>query len=52
MMTAFNVGDLPIESQMLTKSLDEAQRKVEAYFFDLRKHEAPFQIFVCLTPIL
>eukprot|EP00210_Caulerpa_lentillifera_P001332 g1281.t1 len=38
MMTAFRVGDLPIESNMLTKSLDEAQRKVEAYFFDLRKN--------------
>jgi len=37
MMNAFRVGDLPIESQMLTRSLDEAQRKVEAYFFDLRK---------------
>lgn len=38
MMNAFRVGDLPIESQMLTRSLDEAQRKVEAYFFDLRKY--------------
>lgn len=38
MMSAFRVdGDLPIESDMLTKSLNEAQRKVEAYFFDIRK---------------
>ena len=28
MMAAFQVEDLPIESKMLTKSLDEAQRKV------------------------
>ena len=38
MMDMFKVGDLPIESNMLTKSLDEAQRKVEAYFFDIRKN--------------
>lgn len=37
LMRAFRVEDLPIESQMLTKSLDEAQRKVENYFFDIRK---------------
>ncbi|CAA6653840.1 unnamed protein product [Spirodela intermedia] len=37
LMKAFRVEDLPIESQMLTKSLDEAQRKVENYFFDIRK---------------
>mmetsp|Transcript_38121 Transcript_38121/g.107713 ORF Transcript_38121/g.107713 Transcript_38121/m.107713 type:complete len:597 (-) Transcript_38121:59-1849(-) len=37
MMSAFQVDDLPIESEMLTKSLSEAQRKVEAYFFDIRK---------------
>ncbi len=36
-MTAFQIEDLPIESQMLTNALDEAQRKVEAYFFDIRK---------------
>ena len=36
-MRAFNVEDLPIESKMLTKALDEAQRKVENYFFDIRK---------------
>ena len=36
-MRAFRVEDLPIESQMLTKALDEAQRKVENYFFDIRK---------------
>ena len=37
LMRAFNVEDLPIESKMLTKALDEAQRKVENYFFDIRK---------------
>ncbi|GAB4816599.1 hypothetical protein N2152v2_003645, partial [Parachlorella kessleri] len=37
MMTAFRIEDLPIESQMLTNALDEAQRKVESYFFDIRK---------------
>lgn len=37
LMRAFRVEDLPIESMMLTKALDEAQRKVENYFFDIRK---------------
>ncbi|KAL8262248.1 hypothetical protein R6Q59_026297 [Mikania micrantha] len=37
MMRAFRVEDLPIESKILTKALDEAQRKVENYFFDIRK---------------
>lgn len=37
MMRAFRVEDLPIESKMLTRALDEAQRKVENYFFDIRK---------------
>lgn len=37
LMRAFNVEDLPIESKMLTKALDEAQRKVENYFFEIRK---------------
>ena len=36
-MRAFRVADLPIESKMLTKALDEAQRKVENYFFEMRK---------------
>lgn len=36
-MKAFRVEDLPIESKMLTKALDEAQKKVENYFFDIRK---------------
>jgi preprotein translocase subunit SecA len=36
-MTAFRVEDLPIESKMLTNALDEAQRKVESYFFDIRR---------------
>merc|ERR1711959_635194 len=38
MMSAFQLEDLPLESQMLNKSLDEAQRKVENYFFDIRKN--------------
>ena len=37
MLQAFRVDDLPIESGMLTDALDNAQRKVEAYFFDIRK---------------
>jgi preprotein translocase subunit SecA len=37
MMSAFKIEDLPIESNMLTSALDEAQRKVESYFFDIRK---------------
>ncbi|XVF32999.1 hypothetical protein REPUB_Repub17cG0130500 [Reevesia pubescens] len=37
LMRAFRVEDLSIESKMLTKALDEAQRKVENYFFDIRK---------------
>lgn len=38
LMRAFRVEDLPIESRMLTKALDEAQRKVENYFFEIRKN--------------
>jgi preprotein translocase subunit SecA len=37
MMAAFQIDDLPIESSMLTNALDEAQRKVESYFYDIRK---------------
>ena len=37
LMTAFSIEDLPIESRMLTDALNEAQRKVEAYFFDARR---------------
>eukprot|EP00803_Ostreobium_quekettii_P009152 evm.model.scf_753.3 EVM.evm.TU.scf_753.3 scf_753:30682-44472(-) len=37
LMVAFNVADLPIESKMLTESLNEAQKKVESYFFDIRR---------------
>ena len=37
LMSAFRIEDLPIESNMLTNALDEAQRKVESYFFDIRK---------------
>lgn len=32
LMNAFGVADLPIESKMLTKSLNESQRKVCAMF--------------------
>lgn len=37
LMQLFQVEDLPIESSMLSASLDEAQRKVETYFYDIRK---------------
>ena len=37
LMTAFQVEDMPIESGMLTQSLDSAQKKVETYFYDIRK---------------
>ncbi|CAK0755431.1 Protein translocase subunit SA1, chloroplastic [Coccomyxa viridis] len=37
LMKVFQIEDLPIESKMLTDALTEAQRKVEAYFFDIRK---------------
>jgi preprotein translocase subunit SecA len=37
LMSLFQVEDLPIESSMLSASLDEAQRKVETYFYDIRK---------------
>ena len=33
LMTLFQIEDLPIESQMLTNALNDAQRKVEDYFF-------------------
>ena len=36
-MSAFRVDDMPIESGMLTQSLDSAQKKVETYFYDIRK---------------
>jgi preprotein translocase subunit SecA len=38
MMNAFKVeDDMPIESGMLTKSLEGAQKKVETYYYDIRK---------------
>jgi preprotein translocase subunit SecA len=38
MMNMFKVDeDLPIESGMLTKSLEGAQKKVETYYYDIRK---------------
>ena len=38
LMNAFRVEeDMPIESRMLTRSLEGAQKKVETYHFDLRK---------------
>lgn len=36
LMTAFRIDDLPLESRMLTSSLDEAQKKVEQYYYELR----------------
>ena len=38
LMNAFRVeDDMPIESGILTKSLENAQRKVETYYYDIRK---------------
>nr|WGH13695.1 Preprotein-translocase subunit a [Lophurella pseudocorticata] len=38
MITKLNINDnTPIESILLTKSLNSAQKKVEAYFYDIRK---------------
>ncbi|HEY9895389.1 MAG TPA: preprotein translocase subunit SecA, partial [Candidatus Sericytochromatia bacterium] len=38
LMNAFRVEeDMPIESGMLTRSLEGAQRKVETYYYDIRK---------------
>nr|YP_009237479.1 preprotein translocase subunit A [Wildemania schizophylla]AKS28526.1 preprotein translocase subunit A [Wildemania schizophylla] len=38
LMQALNVdNDTPMESTLLSKSLEEAQKKVEAYFYDTRK---------------
>lgn len=38
LMDAFNVEeDMPIESGMLTRSLEGAQKKVETYYYDIRK---------------
>ncbi|MGB8700950.1 MAG: preprotein translocase subunit SecA [Thermosynechococcaceae cyanobacterium] len=38
MMNAFRVEeDMPIESGILTRSLENAQKKVETYYYDIRK---------------
>jgi len=38
LMDAFGVEeDMPIESGLLTRSLENAQRKVETYYYDIRK---------------
>lgn len=38
MMNAFRVEeDMPIESRLLTRSLENAQKKVETYYYDIRK---------------
>ncbi len=38
LMNAFRVEeDMPIESKMLTNSLEGAQKKVETYYYDIRK---------------
>nr|ARW64096.1 preprotein-translocase subunit a [Chondria sp. (in: red algae)] len=38
LMTSLNIEDnIPIESILLSKSLNNAQKKVEAYFYDIRK---------------
>ena len=36
MMNMLQIQDMPIESNMLSNALDEAQRKVESYFFGAR----------------
>jgi preprotein translocase subunit SecA len=37
-MESLNINnEIPIESQILSKSLDNAQQKVEAYYYDIRK---------------
>ena len=36
MMKLLQIEDMPIESNMLSNALDEAQRKVESYFFGAR----------------
>lgn len=38
LMVAFQIEDLPMESQMLTDALDTAQKRVESYFYDIRKN--------------
>jgi preprotein translocase subunit SecA len=38
MMNMFQIEDQPIESQMLANALDNVQKKVESYFFDVRKN--------------
>ncbi|MCS6782925.1 MAG: preprotein translocase subunit SecA [Gloeomargarita sp. SKYBB_i_bin120] len=38
LMNAFRVeDDMPIESPLLTRSLENAQKKVETYYYDIRK---------------
>ncbi|ERT05915.1 preprotein translocase, SecA subunit [Lyngbya aestuarii BL J] len=38
LMDAFHVDeDMPIESKLLTRSLENAQKKVETYYYDIRK---------------
>ena len=36
-MEAFGLDDVPLESDMVSKSLDDAQKKVEQFYFDARK---------------
>ena len=39
MMTAMGIpDDMPIYNKMITRSIESAQRKVEGYNFDIRKH--------------
>lgn len=38
LMEMFRVDDLPMESDMLTEALGTAQKRVENYFFDIRKN--------------
>lgn len=39
-MNMLQIQDMPIESNMLSNALDEAQRKVESYFFGARAAES------------
>ena len=35
--------DIPIENKMITKTIENAQVKIESYNFDIRKHLVQFE---------
>lgn len=37
-MAALKVDDAPIQGRVLSNALDTAQKRVEAHYFDMRKH--------------